>query len=149
MYQEVGQVTPVTISELRSILSNVKWEVHVSDVTSHQAAICIEQVKDVDGIVALWPINTWQQLLFLRLGPGGKLYRHHDDGYGFHIPVETNEHAACSTFEDGVEVNQHLEVGKIYGVDRSIEHESFNKGNTDRTHLIILLKSNVGGNNNE
>jgi len=140
MYQEIGQVSQVTISELRNMLDELKWEEHISDKTFHQAAICKEQVEDVNEIVARWPIDTWHQLLFMRLKPGGKLYRHADDGWGYHIPVESNVGAMSSTFKDSIEVKQHLEVGKIYSVDRSIEHESFNNGDTDRTHLIVILK---------
>ena len=142
MYQEIGNISEATISQLRDILNNTaKWEEHVSDVTAHQAAPCTEQLQSVDEIVTRWPIYTWHHLLFLRLKPEGKLYRHSDDGYGFHIPVETNQHAVSLSYENGIKKEHHLEVGKIYSVDRSIEHESFNQGDTDRTHLIVLLNN--------
>jgi hypothetical protein len=141
MYTEIGQVSEATIAELKTILDEVaRWEHHISKVTDHQAAVCIEQCKTVAGLVDLWPVDTWSSMTFLRLGPGGKLYRHADDGFGFHIPVETNPAAVSLSFENGARAEQHLEVGKLYHVDRSIEHESFNDGETDRTHLIILLK---------
>ncbi|MCZ6775263.1 MAG: aspartyl/asparaginyl beta-hydroxylase domain-containing protein [Ignavibacteria bacterium] len=140
MYEEIGQVSEATISQLRTILSESTWEEHISDVTDHQAAPCNVQVQAVDEIVVRWPVDTWHQLLLLRLKPGGKLYRHADEGYGFHIPVETNRRAVCSTYENDFAVDQNLQVGKIYRVDRSIEHEAFNNGRTDRTHLIVILK---------
>ncbi len=141
MYKEIGQVTDETVSQLRGMLGKLKWEKHVSKVTLHEAAPCNKQAKKVDEIVACWPVDTWHQLLFLRLRPGGKLYRHHDsEGYGFHIPVETNEDCVSLTYENDIPEEQHLDLGKIYLVDRSIEHESFNRGDTDRTHLIVILK---------
>jgi len=141
MYTEIGEVSETTIAELKTILDGVpRWEEHISDVTDHQAAICLEPCKAVAGLTEFWPADTWQQLLFLRLGPGGKLYRHADDGFGFHIPVETNDGAVSVTYPNGNRYEQHLEVGNIYSVDRSIEHESFNDGDSNRTHLIILLK---------
>jgi len=146
MYTEIGEVSAVTMSQLKGILDAVsKWETHVSDKTSHQAAICKEQAEDVDEIVARWPVDSWQQLLFLRLRPGGKLYRHHDNGFGFHIPVETNKDVVSLSFENGIRKEHHLQVGKIYHTDRSIEHQSFNNGKTSRTHLIVLLKEQDNG----
>lgn len=144
MYQEIGHISQDAVLQLRDILSDAKWEEHISDVTSHQAAPCSEQLQAVDEIVDRWPINTWHQLLFLRLKPGGKLYRHADEGFGFHIPVETNKDAVSVSYENGISKEKHLEVGKIYHVDRSLEHESFNNGDTDRTHLIILLNNDSG-----
>ncbi len=144
MYTEVGTVSQSTISELRNILLEMtwwkRWEHHVSEVTDHQAAPCDEPLIAVSEIADRWPVDTWRNLSFLRLKPEGKLYRHHDDGFGFLVPVETNEHCISLSYENGVRKEQHLEVGKIYSVDRSIEHESFNNGETDRTHLIVLIK---------
>jgi len=141
MYAEIGQISAATVTDLRNILLAVeRWEHHVSDITDHQASICTEQCQAIEELVALWPVDSWHCLSFLRLGPGGKLYRHHDDGFGFHIPVETNNQAMSISYENGVRKEQHLEVGKLYHVDRSLEHESLNDGVTDRTHLIVLLK---------
>ncbi len=140
MYVEIGKVSDATISQLKNMVDNATWEHHVSDVTDHQAAVCKKQVQAVDEITARWPVDTWQQLLFLRLRPNGKLYRHADEGFGFNIPVETNDYSVSLTYPSGISKAQHLEVGTIYRVDRSIEHESYNTGETDRTHLIVLLQ---------
>lgn len=141
MYQEIGKVSAATVLQLKSIINDVKWEYHASDVTNHHAASCREQVLAVDELTWLWPIATWDKLTLLRLpSDRGKLYRHADQGFGFHIPVETNKNAISMTYPDGISKAQHLEVGKIYEVDRSIEHESYNTGKTDRTHLIVILK---------
>jgi len=149
MYKEIGQLSEATVLQLREFLDDAPWQVSVSDVTDHRAFSCMEQVKDVDEIVALWPIDTWDQLIFLRLPPGGKLYRHHDKGFGFHIPVETNKQCESLSYENNIRKVNHLEVGKIYHTDRSIEHESLNNGDTDRTHLIVMLKDTIEELNNE
>ena len=74
MYTEIGQVSQVTIGELRDMLEDMTWETHTSEVTNHQAAKCTEPMKLVGGICALWPADTWSSLTFLRLPPAGKLY---------------------------------------------------------------------------
>ena len=141
MYQEIGQISDATIFALQEIVDEVPhWEHHVSDITDHQAAPCTEQCQAIEELRALWPVDSWDQLSFMRLGPAGKLYRHHDNGFGFHIPIETNGDCISLSYENGVTKEQHLEVGKLYHVDRSIAHESRNDGDTDRTHLIVLLK---------
>jgi hypothetical protein len=40
-------------------------------------------------------------------------------------------------FEDGSEEHLHLEPNGIYSVDRSIEHDSVNNGETERIHLLM------------
>lgn len=141
MYTKIGHVSDATIFALQEILADVPhWEEHLSAITDHQAAPCTEPAQSLNEIVARWPIDTWDQLSFLKLRPGGKLYRHADDGFGFHIPIETNDACISLSFENGVKKEHHLEVGKIYHANRSIEHESLNGGETDRTHLIVLLK---------
>lgn len=141
MYQKIGTVSNRTVCQLLDILIDAKWEVHNSEDTSHQASVCVKQLESVDEIVARWPIDTWYQMMFMRLGPGCKLYRHHDEGWGFHIPIETNKDAVSLSYENGISKDQRLEVGEIYCVDRSIEHESINYGKTNRTHLIVILKN--------
>ena len=140
MYKEIGQVSESTIAELKTIFDEVRWEEHISEITDHKAAGCIDECKAVPGLAEQWPVDTWYSMTLLRLPPRGKLYRHADDGFGFQIPVETNDGAVSVTYPNGNRYEQHLEVGKIYRVDRSIEHESFNDGDTNRTHLIIILK---------
>ena len=145
MYEAIGEVTAATVSELKDFLSDAKWEEHISDATHHHAANGTELVKSVDGITSIWPVTSWKALTFFRLVPGGKLYRHHDSGYGFHIPVETNNDCISMTYGNDVRKEQHLEVGTIYRIDRSLDHESFNNGETNRTHLIVMLKESEDG----
>jgi len=130
MYDKTGIISDAALAGLKNTLRQAKWEIHESKITSHQAAPCTElpdEIKSLGG-----------QASFLRLKAGGKLYRHRDEGFGYNIPLETNDDCLSFSYKDG-RLEQHLEVGKIYHCDRSIEHESVNNGRTDRTHLIILL----------
>ncbi len=140
MYKEIGKISKITIEDLKKCLKDAPWEIHINDVTDHHAFGCMELVKGVKGIVDRWPIDTWEQIIFLRLPPGGKLYRHHDEGFGYHIPVETNKSCLSLSYVNGTKTEDRLELGTIYLTDRSVEHESFNNGKTDRTHLIVMLK---------
>ncbi len=140
MYTAIGEVSKSTVTELRELLNDTKWEHHVNESTDHQASACMDQLQDIDEITNRWPVDTWHQALFLRLGPSGRLYRHSDTGFGFHIPIETNDDVVSLAFENDAPKEYRLEVGKIYHTDRTIEHESFNRGTTNRTHLIMLLK---------
>ncbi len=140
MYTEVGKISKTTIEDLKKCLIDAPWEIHVSDVTEHHAFGCMDRVKKVKGIVDRWPIDNWEQIIFLRLPAGGKLYRHADEGFGYHIPIETNKDCVSLSYANGIKKEEHLGLGKIYLTDRSIEHESSNNGKTDRTHMIVMLK---------
>jgi len=139
MYKEIGQVSKTTVNQLIRLLLNAQWECHISDITDHHAASCVEQVKKIKGLISHWQADTINKATLLRLPPGGKLYRHHDTGIGYTIPIETNEHCVSLSY-NGTKKESHLEVGKIYYTNRAIEHESFNNGETNRTHLIVMLK---------
>lgn len=128
MYKEIGTVSEKVIAALRGLLKNAIWETHESEVTSHQASPC----ELPDELKSLGTRAT-----FIRLRAGGKLYRHSDEGFGYMIPIETNDDCLSLSYRDGRR-EQHLEVGKVYHCDRTIEHESLNNGKTNRTHLVIV-----------
>ncbi len=139
MYKYIGIISKTTVFQLKEIANKIeRWEIHDDDMTKHHAAGCMDLVKNVKGIIDLWPIDKCKLMTFLRLPPGGKLYRHYDDGIGYTIPIETNEWCVCLSY-NGKQKESRLEVGKIYLTDRSIEHESYNKGKTNRTHLLVRL----------
>jgi hypothetical protein len=143
MYTETGKVSKTVIADLQKLLDSKewRWEKHITGGTNHHAVGCMEESKSVKGLAKLWPIDNWEQIVFMRLPPGnGKLYRHSDEGFGYTIPIETNEDCVSLSYENDAETKHHLEVGKLYFTDRSIEHESFNTGKTNRTHLLVMLK---------
>jgi len=140
MYNEIGQVSKTTVNQLKKLLKNVQWEKHISDITDHHASSCAEQIKKIKGITDIWPADTFDKATFLRLPPGGNVYRHCDTGVGYTIPIETNGDCVSMSYEQDKKKQTHLNVGKIYYTDRSVEHESVNNGKTNRTHLLVILK---------
>jgi hypothetical protein len=116
MYKETGRIPKNVIVDLKKLLDSKEWRWE-------------------------WPIENWEQIVFMRLpAHTGKLYRHYDEGFGYTIPIETNEDCVSLSYENDAETEHYLEVGKIYLTDRSIEHEAFNSGKTDRTYLLVMLK---------
>jgi len=154
MYKQTGEISASLISKLKSMAEQVRWEHHVSDITDHYAADCTELVKSMK---ALKIVEPYRAATLMRLAPGGKLYRHADTGFGLTIPIETNDDVVNYSYHPvpgnmpeltgpttalgQVDKKEHrLKVGKIYHTDRSVEHEAFNNGETDRVFLIALLK---------
>ncbi len=148
MYTETDEISKAAVAELRGMLEGLRWETHGEpgdEWTSHQAAAFTEQLQQVDEITDRWPIATWKAATVMRLRPGCKLYAHADEGWGVTIPVETNEAAVSFSYERsrppyGIRSEHRLEVGKAYLADRSMRHEAFNDGATNRTYLVLMLK---------
>lgn len=76
---------------------------------------------------------------FVCLVPGGEIHRHRDAGdvKSRHLVISTNPKALNFWADDEGEHSQHMEQGKTYWVDRSLEHWARNDGDTPRVHLII------------
>lgn len=77
---------------------------------------------------------------FLKIQPGGFVHRHKDAAIKArveHLVLCTNDQCE-NWWLDGTEQSIHLEQGYRYEVrNQDIEHWSFNKGETDRIHLIV------------
>ena len=89
----------------------------------------------IDGPIQLidlpWDVD---RAFFLKIPPGGKVHKHVDKpSTRYIIPVTTNP--KCVSWVAGEAY--HLEVGKVYHVDTTQEHESTNDGETDRVHLLV------------
>ena len=70
----------------------------------------------------------------VKICPGGFLHPHKDEGHWkSHIVLQTNPKAITVCGGD----SYNLEEGGIYRFDASVEHSAFNKGDTDRIHIII------------
>lgn len=77
---------------------------------------------------------------FVRLRPGERIHRHRDadDVDTLHLVVQTNEQARNFWIDPELgEQSMHMEQGKVYRVDRSLEHWAENAGPTDRVHLLL------------
>lgn len=89
-------------------------------------------------------VTYWEpcsRAFFIRMRPGGEIHRHHDafiPGTTHHLVLRTNE--GCENWwvdEDGEERMLHLKQGHRYQVERSPMHWAYNKGQTDRIHLLV------------
>jgi len=71
MYKDIGRISWATVNQLKKIVDNVeRWEVHVSDITEHHAVNCIDQVKNIKGLLNKLPVGEWKWATFMRLPPG-------------------------------------------------------------------------------
>lgn len=133
MYKEVGTVPKKAIDKLKKILEGAEWK---------------DNFSEGGGVETNRNFKTWtydlfgatNRSFFLNIPAGGCVHRHKDavrEGTTYHIPVYTNDKSECWMYPDGREEVYHLEVGKIYEVDRQIEHDSRNLGETDRIHLLL------------
>jgi hypothetical protein len=141
MYIDEGPIDEKTLNAIRSVLPEQKWQYcRREEGETHMMGGCKDAVIDIPGLVERWAAELWEQAIFLRLLPRDHPFRHSatKSGIRYHIPVETNDQAVSVTYPHGDKIEQHLEVGRVYSIDPEIEHESFNEGMTDRTHLIVI-----------
>lgn len=121
MYKEIAHIQDSDLNRFAALLTSAKW-------------------KDVKGSGANFKTSfIGEKVFFLKIPPGGRVHKHTDTPRPtetYHIPIQTNEKAVNYMFHPK-RTAYHLEVGKIYWVDRNIEHESVNNGLTDRIHLLI------------
>ena len=134
-YSEVGEVDAESIDMLKDWLEEAQWkETRFADrlyETWYVSAAGVEEILPVFQ-------NPMQQF-FLKIPPGGNVHKHVDarKGITYHVPVTTNEHCLCHMYPDDKLVEYHLEVGKVYCVNRDIQHSSENLGSSDRIHLLV------------
>ena len=140
MYTEVGTISEDTLAALQALLADVaRWTVQDSESNSYQQTNT-DQAMAIPEIAERWPAVV--NATFIRLQPGDHLYRHPGHNHArYNIPVETNEQAESWTFDDDgiTSWKQHLELGKVYSLPK-LDHESFNRGATTRTHLILIME---------
>lgn len=123
-------VKNIDTSDYLYLLENRTWKEVRSD-----DRLFYTHMLDLDG---------YERSFLLKIPPGGNVHRHTDTPRPektYHIPLQTNEYCVNYTYNPDTET--HLEIGKLYEIDRQIEHDSFNRGLSDRIHLIIETIKNV------
>ena len=128
MYEMVDNVSRETIDYLKQIVKNAKWKDVIGPDDNFKTWFYNVEIRE---------FPHYKRAFFLMIPPRGKIHRHKDTvkpEKTYHIPVETNPECVNSMYPGG---DFHLEVGLIYAVDRQIEHESFNNGQTNRIHLLV------------
>lgn len=152
------------VNNITSIISSVDWSstrFDRSEATLREGRLCLlpylisrpEQLlptPDSDLIISsLGPlISLIKEHLknykivrgeLVNLLPGKHLTEHidiywfHKESRRIHVPLLTNKN--CKLTFEGRE--HHLEVGKVYEINNRIMHSGFNRGNSDRIHLIL------------
>ena len=89
--------------------------------------------------------NFWEpcdRAFLLLLPPGGIVHRHNDElikGITHHLVISTNDQCE-NWWHDGEDKSMHMKLATVYEVERKPAHWSFNKGLTDRVHLLVEYK---------
>jgi hypothetical protein len=106
-----------------------------------------------DANNAVWKVNKGPEVdyctsqfggngKFIKIPPGGWIKRHSDNGGRpvgtrvFHTVIMTNEECFNISYADETQ-KIHMTVGTVWEFDTLPEHESFNRGETDRIHLVM------------
>lgn len=124
-------IKPVTIREVVKLMFDQKWKVVKDDEKDFRTmfvALPITELSKLGKITASF---------FLSIPPGGRVHKHTDTHLNtYHVPIKTNDDAVSYMYEP--ELNEyHLEVGKVYRVNRQVPHYSVNQGSQDRIHLLV------------
>jgi len=136
-YKEVGEVDDHTIRLLKCH-THGQWQ--YSRDSSRRYELLQITPEDVEEILPIFESPIQQ--FFLRISPKGFVHPHVDKrkGITYHVPVTTNKNCWCYMHSLHGDDRFHLEVGKIYEVDRTIEHSSKNLGSSDRIHLLVEVE---------
>ena len=128
MYKIVKSVSAETLKNLEEVISVAKWKEVKGSGANFQTSFFSGKIKE---------FPKYKQAFFLKISPGGAVHRHTDtprEEKTYHIPIYTNPQCKNNMYPGG---EFHLEVGSIYWVDRLVEHDSVNNGETDRIHLLV------------
>jgi len=145
-YEKVGDFPLSDCSLLMDVFYTLPFkesegpEVHYR--TSQNAK---DAIKGIKALHHIWPFEDWHNAMFISIPANGRIPLHteslgigqEDKGpwFKYHIPLYTNEHAI--SYSDGIEYN--LDIGNIYKLDFKKPHESVNKGQSDRVHLVMEI----------
>jgi len=89
----------------------------------------------------LVPMDRWEKSIAVRIEPGGKLHRHIHDKEScdqgrtrYQVVLETN--GECESANG--DFRGQLEDRGVYHMQPYLPHEAQNRGETDRTHLVLV-----------
>ena len=119
MYEKIGEISEERRLELLEYIKERPWNHICGRLTDYWS-------QTVDGNV-----------MFVMLKPGGYVHKHNDAlPHKIHTVLETND--MCINRSDGSDYK--LELRGVYQMDASLDHESFNFGNTDRIHMVETIE---------
>ena len=129
MYTDIGSVPDEVLLAISDVEGEVVWT-HFGEDRDYWT-----------GRVKRWPIDCIDDsTFFLKIEPGGFVHRHRDNRKDYdtiHIPVQTNPFVVHSEWRESEPVEHTLSVGRMYLVDRTVEHATENHGDTARIHLLM------------
>ena len=135
-YTRVGQIgrecRNLLIEQVPELITN---EGH--DVYEGSAGLHLEPLQHPD-LLAIWTKERWLRAFVIRIPPDGYMlpHSHHDtDHVKYHVVLETN--TDCMSHNGGA--GKHLSLGGVYRMSPSQTHESYNRGSTSRTHLVVQI----------
>lgn len=136
MYEKVGEISKECQAELLVL----------PPLNTHGAidGPCFYQTTDHFVLEADLPLparESWLTAFYVVIPPNGHLHPHsHGDAHKilrWHIVLQTN--AACECWNAGKPY--FLEELGIYSMEPDHEHEAWNRGETERIHLILETKT--------
>lgn len=122
----VGKISSSQMEELRRMVARANWR----DVTGRGY-----DTADTE----FW--EPCKRAFFIRMKPDGDIPRHHDafiPGTTHHLVVSSNK--GCANWwqdSQGNERQVHMKQGYRYQVERSPLHWAYNRGRSDRVHLLV------------
>jgi aspartyl/asparaginyl beta-hydroxylase (cupin superfamily) len=138
MYKKIGTLPKKEHKALLSLAKNLEWKINKGptvDYATNQTKL--EAVKK--AIPKLFDKEIIKAM-FVRIPAGGTIKRHSDNTVGpwktYHLVLETNPECINISYVDPAQ-EIHLPKGTYWGFDSWPEHESHNKGKTDRIHLVV------------
>lgn len=146
-YERVGHVSPVTVEELLGVaLTRTDWQI-VRENEVKECCTCTkvdEAVEHIRELTELWARDRWRMAWFVNVpAKTGHLHRHNDGVMTydtFHIPLQTNQKVVNFMYDGEAKERFHLNVGSVYRINRAIDHESVNRGASDRIHLLMDVR---------
>ena len=115
------EITADAVADMAALLNGAEWE--VVNGRGYQTVDVSDKLPD------------FKRAFFVKLPPGTSMHKHVDCGdcQTDHVVITTNPQCLNYWGNDPI----HMEVGKRYTVDRTIEHWAVNDGDTDRIHLLL------------
>lgn len=123
MYKRVGNINSLNARLLLRAAKHSKWK--------------IVKGPDVNYATAPFGLNK-----FIKIPSNGWIKRHSDNGgrpegtKTYHVVLSTNPQCINHSYCDP-EQKIHLDKNGVYLFDTWPEHASFNRGETDRVHLVL------------
>lgn len=146
-YERIATLSEPMIKALCGVLDDGDWKdakgknTHYTAWTSATDLVASIDREVNNELADRWAVDRWIRAWFVNIPSQGFLHRHNDEGKSdyrrYHIPIQTNELAISTLYDDEGEHPLHLELGGIYSFNYNLDHSAVNPGPTDRIHLIV------------